>query len=63
MDSDIFTFDKATGGGGIIKLDETHLTSNIAITHDGHVLDAMTIIDFMPNPLETMWKTVDLVAN
>ena len=39
------------------------MTSDIAITHDGHVLDAMTIIDFMPNPLETMWKTVDLAAN
>ena len=62
-DSDIFTFNKATGGGGIIKLDETHLTSDIAITYDGHVLDTMTIIDFMPNPLETMWKTIDLAAN
>ena len=62
-DSDIFTFDKGTGGGGIIKLDEMHLTSDIATTYDGNVVDAMTIIDFMPNPLETMWKTVDLVAN
>ena len=62
-DSDIFTFDKATGGGRIIKFDEMHMLADIAIKHDGNVLDAMTIIDYMPNPLESFWKTVDILAN
>ena len=62
-DSECFTFDKATGGGGIIKLDDTYLTSDISVKYNGNILDAKMIIDYMPDPMEKWWKTVDVHAN
>ena len=59
-DSEILTFEKGEGGGGVIRLDESRMEGTLKIKFDGNDLNNETWLDCMPNPFLTLWKTVDI---
>ena len=54
-DSDIFTFEKPESGGGVIEFNESFMKTDF--------IAAETCCDIMPDPLHTMWKSIELIAN
>ena len=51
-------------GGGLIKLLDTYVTADISVRTSGRAkLNASTICDYIPWPLASWWKSVDVVAN
>lgn len=63
-DSNIFTFDLQSTGGGLIQLADTTISANISVRdEDGDKLHAQTICDYVSCPLKTWWRSVEVSAN
>ena len=54
---------RVVGGGGVIKLDEGHMSADFLVEFDGNALEEETCCDIMPDLLNTMWKSVELITN
>ena len=51
-------------GGGLTKLQDTYLSADISIRKsNGNKLNASTICDYVPRPLTSWWKSIDVAAN
>ena len=59
-----YTFFKKMQGGGLIKLLDTYVSADISVRKsDGNKLSDTIICDYLPRPLTSWWKSVDVAAN
>ena len=62
-DSEIFTFDYRGSGGGVFRLNETTMTCDLGLRYNDAQLDDDTICDFIPRPLHTWMKSIEVQLN
>lgn len=62
-DSEIFTFDYRGSGGGVFRLNESHMTCDLGLRYNNAQLDDKTICDFMLRPLHTWMKSIEVQLN
>ena len=62
-DLSTYMFLKKMQVGGLIKLLDTYVTADISIRKRNNKLNASTICDYLPQPLISWWKSVDVAVN
>ena len=62
--SSTYTFLKKMQGGGLIKLADAFVTAEISIRKaNGNKFNASTICDYVPRPLTSWWKSINVSSS